>query len=178
MVHVKDLLIAEDDELAGRDAGDLVRPLPAVPETRDLEHLLLSMREQRAHASLVVDEYGGTAGLLTLEDVLEELVGEIADEFDAEEPAGQTTDGAWVVPGTFRRDELQRLAGVRLPAGDAETVSGVLTEQLGRLLRRGDVLEVAGWTLRVLTMEGRRAGQVEVVAPPAGGGDGQGERRR
>ena len=165
MVHVKDLLIAEDDELAGRDAGDLVRPLPAVPESRDLEHLLVSMREERAHASLVVDEYGGTAGLLTLEDVIEELVGEIADEFDSEEQAGQTTEGAWVVPGTFRRDELERLAGVRLPPGHAETVSGVLTTELGRLLRRGDVLDVDGWTLRVVTMEGRRAGQVEVVAP-------------
>ena len=165
MVHVKDLLIAHDDELVGRTAGDLVRPLPAVPESRDLEHLLVSMREQRAHAALVVDEYGGTAGLLTLEDVIEELVGDIADEFDTEEVAGRTTEGAWVVPGTFRRDELERLAGVRLPEGASETVSGVLTEQLGRLLRRGDVLDLDGWRLRVLTMEGRRAGQVEVVAP-------------
>ena len=168
MVHVKDLLIAEDDELVGRDAGDLVRPLPAVPESRDLEHLLVNMREQRAHAALVVDEYGGTAGLLTLEDVIEELVGEIADEFDTEEQAGRTIEGAWVVPGTFRRDELERLAGVQLPDGEAETVSGVLTEELGRLLRRGDVLDVDGWRLRVLTMEGRRAGQVEVVAPAEG----------
>lgn len=165
MVHVKDLLIADEDELVGRDAGDLVRPLPAVPESRDLEHLLVLMREQRAHAALVVDEYGGTAGLLTLEDVIEELVGDIADEFDTEEQPGRTTEGAWVVPGTFRRDELERLAGVRLPQGEAETVSGVLTEELGRLLRRGDVLDVDGWRLRVLTMEGRRAGQVEVVAP-------------
>lgn len=166
MVHVKDLLIAEAAELVGRGAGDLVRPLPAVPESRDLEHLLVLMREQRAHAALVVDEYGGTAGLLTLEDVIEELVGDIADEFDSEEQAGRTTEGAWVVPGTFRRDELERLAGVQLPEGEAETVSGVLTEELGRLLRRGDVMEVDGWRLRVLTMEGRRAGQVEVVAPP------------
>ncbi len=165
MVHVKDLLIAEDAELVGRGAADLVRPLPAVPESRDLEHLLVLMRERRAHAALVVDEYGGTAGLLTLEDVIEELVGDIADEFDSEEQAGRTTEGAWVVPGTFRRDELERLAGVQLPEGEAETVSGVLTEELGRLLRRGDVMEVDGWRLRVLTMEGRRAGQVEVVAP-------------
>lgn len=165
MIHVKDLLIAPDSELADRTAGDLVRPLPAVPESQDLERLLLSMREDRAHAALVVDEYGGTAGLLTLEDVLEELVGDIADEFDSEDLPGATTEGAWVVPGTLRRDELERLAGVLLPEGEAETVSGALTEQLGRLLRRGDVLEVDGWRLRVLTMEGRRAGQVEVVAP-------------
>jgi len=165
IVHVKDLLIAEADELAGRLASDLLRPLPAVPESRDLEHLLVSMREERAHATLVVDEYGGTAGLLTLEDVIEELVGDIADEFDSEEQAARTSEGAWVVPGTFRRDELERLTGVQLPDGEAETVSGALTEDLGRLLRRGDVMEVDGWRLRVLTMEGRRAGQVEVVAP-------------
>lgn len=166
MVHVKDLLIADEEELAGRTAGDLVRPLPAVPESRDLEHLLVSMREERNHAALVVDEYGGTAGLLTLEDVIEELVGDIADEFDTEEQPARNEEGAWVVPGTFRRDELERLAGMSLPEGEAETVSGVLTEELGRLLGRGDVLEVDGWRLRVLTMEGRRAGQVEVVAPP------------
>lgn len=168
MIHVKDLLIAPASELVDRTAGDLVRPLPAVPESQDLERLLLSMREDRAHAALVVDEYGGTAGLLTLEDVLEELVGDIADEFDSEDAPGPTSDGAWVVPGTLRRDELERLAGVALPDGEAETVSGVLTEQLGRLLRRGDVLELDGWRLRVLTMEGRRAGQVEVVAPAQG----------
>jgi CBS domain containing-hemolysin-like protein len=167
VVHVKDLLIAHEDELVGRTAADLLRTMSAVPESQDIQHLLVTMRDQRAHAVLVVDEYGGTAGMLTLEDVIEELVGEIADEFDTEEQAGRNPSGAWVVPGTFRRDELERLAGVRLPDGDAETVSGVLTEEFGRLVRRGDVLDVEGWTLRVLTLEGRRAGQVEVVAPDA-----------
>ncbi len=165
MVHVKDILIAEEHELRGRTAVDLLRTLSAVPESRDLETLLLGMREQRAHVALVVDEYGGTAGLLSLEDVLEELVGEIADEFDLDERSERSPDGAWVVPGTFRRDELERLTGLALPDGEAETVSGVLTEELGRLLRRGDLLEHDGWRLRVLTLEGRRAGQVEIVAP-------------
>lgn len=165
VVHVKDLLIADEADLAGRSAGDLVRPMPAVPESRDLEHLLVSMRDERAHVALVVDEYGGTAGLLTLEDVIEELVGEIADEFDLEESPASRSDGAWVVPGTFRRDELERLAGLALPDDGPETVSGVLTARLGRLVRRGDEVHEAGWTLRVLTVEGRRAGQVEVVAP-------------
>ena len=156
-------MIAEESELRGRTASDLLRPLPAVPESRDLEKLLHDMLEDRAHVALVVDEYGGTAGILSLEDVLEELVGEIADEFDDEFEAGRQGEGAWVVPGTLRRDELERLSGCVLPHGEAETVSGVLSEELGRLPRRGDVLERDGWTLRVLTVEGRRAGQVEVV---------------
>lgn len=167
VIHVKDLLIADEADLAGRTAGDLVRALPAVPESRDLEHLLVSMRDTRAHVALVVDEYGGTAGVLTLEDVIEELVGDIADEFDGEEGPASRSDGAWVVPGTFRRDELERLAGLRLEDDQAETISGVLTSRLGRLVRRGDEVTHDGWTLRVLTVEGRRAGQVEVVAPAA-----------
>jgi CBS domain containing-hemolysin-like protein len=165
VVHIKDLLIAEPHELRDRTAHDWLRKLDAVPESRDLEQLLRGMQKNRAHVALVVDEYGGTAGLLTLEDVLEELVGEIADEFDGEDRSAKPSDGAWVVPGTFRRDELHRLTDLVLPEGQAETVSGVLTEMLGRLVRRGDEVDVEGWTVRVLTVEGRRAGQVEVVAP-------------
>jgi CBS domain containing-hemolysin-like protein len=165
VVHVKDLLIAEDHELRGRTAAELQRPISAVPESRDLDHLLREMRSERNHVALVVDEYGGTAGVLSLEDVLEELVGEIADEFDAEEVPGREAGatGAWVVPGTLRRDELERLSGCVLPEGESETVSGVIAEDLGRLPRRGDTFTSGVWTLRVLTVEGRRAGQVEVV---------------
>ena len=80
--------------------------------------------------------------------------------------AATRSDGAWVVPGTFRRDELARLAGLVLPAeDDAETLSGVVTARLGRLVRRGDEITHDGWVVRVLTVEGRRAGQIEVVAP-------------
>ncbi len=167
LVHVKDVLIAEDAELEGRTVADLLRPIPAVPESRDLEHLLHDMRGDRSHAVLVVDEFGGTAGVISLEDVIEELVGEIEDEFDAGEPEAERADErVWVIDGTLRHDELERLTGLRLPDSEAETVSGWLTEQLGRLLRRGDLVRTAsGWQLRVLTLEGRRAGDVEVLAP-------------
>ncbi|MFP5308365.1 MAG: hemolysin family protein [Actinomycetes bacterium] len=168
LVHVKDVLMRTEDELAELTVADLLRPLPAVPESRDLEHLLRDMRADRSHACLVVDEFGGTAGLLALEDVLEELVGEIADEFDPERDRGRRShERAWVVEGMLRLDELERLTGLRLPEGDAETLSGWLTERQGRLLRRGDAVDVAGWCLRVLTLDGRRAGQVEVVADDA-----------
>ena len=166
IVHVKDVLIRDEGELAGRTVTDLLRPIPAVPESRDLEHLLADMRTDRSHAVLVVDEFGGTAGMLTFEDLLEELVGEIEDEFD---PAGglvrRTGPRRWVVAGTVRRDELRRLVGLELPAGEAETVSGHLTEVLGRLPRRGDVVDQDGWLLRVRSLAGRRAGEVEVTAP-------------
>jgi len=165
VVHVKDILIAEPGDIEGRTAAQLRRAMPVVPESRDLDQLLNDMRAERSHLALVIDEYGGTAGVLTLEDILEELVGEISDEFDPAELEPRDRGGAWVVPGSMRRDQLQRLTGLDLPEGETETVSGAISEVLGRLPARGDSIEQEGWTLRVLTMDGRRAGQVEVVAP-------------
>ena len=161
LVHVKDVLMLED--LEGVTVADLLRPVPAVPGSRDLEELLQEMQAGRAHAALVVDEFGGTAGIITLEDVIEELVGDIADEFDPSPPPVRHLDTQrWLVQGTLRRDELVQAVGMHLPEGEADTVSGFLTEQLGRLVRRGDTVEVGHWRLRVRTLEGRRAGDVEV----------------
>jgi CBS domain containing-hemolysin-like protein len=169
LVHIKDVLLAPDERRGELTVRDLLRPIPAVPETRDLEHLMRDMLDDRSHAVLVIDEFGGTSGLLTLEDVLEELVGEIDDEFDAEQHARRSDERVWVVPGTLRRDEAERLTGVELPEGQAETVSGWLVEQVGRLLERGDrVVTDEGWQLTVLYLEGRRAGEVEVRAPAPG----------
>jgi len=166
LIHVKDVLIRDAAELQQLSVHDLMRPIPAVPESRDLEALLPDMLRDRAHALLVVDEFGGTAGLLTLEDVLEELVGEIADEFDDERGTSRPNDRVWVVPGTLRRDEVTRLTGLDLVDSDAETVSGWIVERLGRLAARGDrVTTPGGWQLSVLRLEGRRAGDVEIRAP-------------
>lgn len=165
VVHVKDLLIAEPSELEGRTAIDLMRAVPVVPESRDLDRLLDDMRRLRSHLALVVDEYGGTAGILTLEDILEELVGEIEDEFDTDTDRPSGRSGRWIVEGTMRRDELERLTGLRLAAEETETVSGAIGEVLGRLPAVGDEIGHEGWTIRVLTVDGRRAGRVEVTAP-------------
>ncbi|MFO7961935.1 MAG: hemolysin family protein [Nitriliruptoraceae bacterium] len=170
MVHVKDLLTGTDLALATTPVSGLVRPIVAVPASRDLEHLLQEMLERRAHAVLVVDEFGGTAGLLTLEDVLEELVGEIADEYDEEHRLGGDRDRVWKVPGIVRRDEVERLTGIDLGEGDAETLSGWLVEQLGRLVIAGDrYVTDDGWAVTVRSLEGRRAGEVELRAPERSG---------
>lgn len=167
-VHVKDVLVRDPDELERVRVRDLLRPIPAVPETRDLEQLLVDLRADRSAAVLVVDEFGGTAGMLTLEDILEELVGEIEDEFDPEAGVLRSHGRrATVVDGTLRKDELERLVGLRLPESDTETVSGHLTEVLGRLVERGDEIEIDGWRLIVRTVSGRRAGKVEVIPAPA-----------
>lgn len=171
LVHVKDALIREPGELAGVTTGDLMRPVMVVPESRDLEALLGDMRDRRAHATLVVDEYGATIGMVTMEDVLEELVGEISDEFDAAEHIRTIGDRQWTVDGLLRRDELRRLTGLRLPSEETETVNGWLMEHLGRLVRRGDEVVHEGWTLRVVDLNGRRAGTVVVKAPDVDQGD-------
>jgi CBS domain containing-hemolysin-like protein len=166
LVHVKDLLTDPDPAALDRPISEVLRPIVAVSSTRDLEHLLADMLAQRAHAVLVVDEFGGTAGLLSLEDVLEELVGEIADEYDDEDQPVAADERVWRVAGTTRRDELARLCTLELDAEDAETVSGWLVEQLERLLVPGDAVTTAdGWRLTVLDLDGRRAGEVEVRAP-------------
>ncbi len=168
IVHVKDVLVGEVGDPQATAVADLMRPIAAVPESRDLESLLREMLESRSHAALVVDEYGGTAGLVTLEDVLEELIGEIEDEFDEARDGVHRTESVWVVPGTTRRDELERSTGLSLPDSESETVSGWVTERVGRLLEAGDRWTTDdGWVLTVLSLEGRRADRIEVRAPEA-----------
>ncbi len=172
LVHVKDALTRDDRDIDRMTVSDIMRPVTAVPESRDLEHLLDDMREQRNHAVIVIDEFGGTAGLLALEDVLEELVGEFEDEFDDERHPRLVDERRAVVSGSLRRDEAMREIGVDLDGGEAETVSGWMVERLGRLPRVGDrATTPAGFELRVLTLEGRRAGEVEVRAPRRGPGN-------
>jgi CBS domain containing-hemolysin-like protein len=166
LVHVKDVLVLDDDEVPGLRVADLLRPIAAVPESRDLEHLLKDMQRDRSHAALVIDEYGGTAGMVSLEDVIEELVGDIADEFDPRSTDVQRIGPRrWVVPGALRRDELLSTTGLVLPEGEAETVSGHITEVLGRFPEVGDTVEHEGWILTVTRAEAHRAEHVELAGP-------------
>jgi CBS domain containing-hemolysin-like protein len=161
--HAKDLLRVPARDMDAPVARSLIRPMLVVPESRNVRPLLLEMRQQRRHFALVVDEHGGTAGIVTLEDVVEELVGEIRDEFDVRELGiEQLADERYLVPGTLRIDEAAGHLGVDLPEGDYETVAGFLMDRLGRIPKRRDAVEHDGWRLRVRSMQRRRVVQVVI----------------
>jgi CBS domain containing-hemolysin-like protein len=162
-LHAKDLLRVPTGEREAPIRADLIRPMLVVPESRNLQPLLLDMRRERRHFALVVDEHGGTAGIVTIEDLIEELVGEIRDEYDLSEfGIEQLADGRYLVPGSLRLHEAADHLGVALPDGDYETVAGFLMDRLGRVPKRRDQVLWDGWRLRVRTMHRRRVVQVLV----------------
>ena len=161
--HAKDLLDVADSERDKPLARRLIRQMLVVPESRQLHPLLLDMRRQRKHVALVIEEHGGTAGIVTLEDLLEELVGEIQDEHDAGELGViHLEEGRYCIPGALRIDEVERFVGIDLPEGEYETVAGFLMDRLGRIPKRRDVVDHNGWRLRVTSMHRRRVEQIIV----------------
>jgi CBS domain containing-hemolysin-like protein len=155
---------------------------PEVPETVHLGPLLVELREQGLQMAVVVDEYGGTSGVVTLEDVVEELVGDVADEHDRRRTsAALAADGSWHLPGVLRPDELTETTGLRVPdEGPYETLGGLLMARLGRIPTEGDSVEVDGVLLQVERMAGRRVERLRVVSLDDGldaaAPDGRGER--
>ena len=171
VVQAKDLFRVPPAARAAVPVADLLQPALAVPESARLGRLLTEMREARTPLAVVVDEYGGTAGIVTLEDVVEELVGEIADEHDVDEPRVVAhADGSLGVPGSWRIDEVARDTGVALPEGDYDTVSGLVMAELGRLPEVGDTVELATARLVVESMNGLAVGTVRLT-PLADGGE-------
>src|SRR5687767_3726817 len=140
-------------------------PAFVVPETRDLADLLADLRRMGSHLAIVVDEHGGTAGIITLEDVLEEIVGEIDDEHDR--PAPQLTRvqraGEWLLPGTLHRDEVFDTCGFSVPDGDYETLAGFVLDRLGRIPEVGEGFEHDGWHLDVVELDGHRVATVRLL---------------
>jgi CBS domain containing-hemolysin-like protein len=137
-----------------------------VPETLELDELLPQLRSRGLQLAVVVDEYGGTAGVVTLEDLVEELVGPVQDEHDpAERPARPLADGGWLLSGLLRPDEVAELTGIELPrdARRYETLGGLVTAHLDRIPADGDTLTLDGVRLRVARMDGFRVDQVEVA---------------
>jgi CBS domain containing-hemolysin-like protein len=156
VVHLKELLWALNDRGMTLDLRALARPALLVPEMRLIQDLLLDFQKQKQHLAMVVNEHGGIDGLVTLEDVLEELVGEIQDEFDREViNLRQTRSGAWLAQGNVTLEQLEDHLNLRLEA-EAGSVSlgGYFQEQLGRILETGDELSIQGWRIRVLEMRG------------------------
>ncbi|MGW8568152.1 hemolysin family protein [Isoptericola sp. NPDC055881] len=185
LVHLRRAVGVPHDRRGEVPAAALMVDAPRVPETVRLGPLLVELRGLGLQMAVVVDEYGGTSGIVTLEDVVEELVGDVADEHDPRR-AGvvRGTDGSWVVPGVLRPDELEERTGLVVPEGPAyETLGGLVMAVLGRVPAQGDEISAGGARLRVEAMDGRRVERLRVRADPppdatsGSAGDVRGEGR-
>jgi putative hemolysin len=159
------------------DLRAIMRQPLFVPDTKPLATLLREMRRDRAHMAIVIDEFGGTEGIVTIEDVVEEIVGEIEDELDEAEPVlEQGAEGEVIMSGGFAIAELNEQYGLELPDADYTTVGGFVLGRLGRVARVGDEVTIRGGTLRVLEMSNRRIARLALIlrklpAAPAAGDD-------
>jgi CBS domain containing-hemolysin-like protein len=168
VIHIKDALFRRE----GQDLSELVRPVPFLPETITVEDALRRCRRERKKSAFVVDEYGAVLGLITMEDLLEEIVGEIADEYDVEEspPLERLADGRLRVDGTLGLRDWQEAVGLALPEMGVDTVGGVVMALLDKVPEKGDRVEYEGIELTVESAAGRRAVSVLVRLPEGGTG--------
>jgi len=165
-VHVRDLLGQDPGTAAQTRLGQILRPILFLPGTATVLPTLSRMRRENSHIAIVADEYGGTDGILTLEDLVEELVGEIYDEYDTgKDPEDQhlALEGELVVDGGLILQEFDRLTGIALPEGQYETVAGYILERLGRMAVPSDTVAAPGGKLRVLEVEHHRIRSVRVI---------------
>ena len=167
VVHVREVHGVPAGERATTPLLPFLASMVAIPESRDLAEVLLDLRRENAHLAVVVDEYGGTAGIITLEDILEEIVGEIADEHDPkdETPLRATAAGEWILSGTVHPDELADATTLVIPEGEYETLAGFMLDRLGHIPGTGEMVEFEGWMLRVEAMDRRRIAEVRVQSP-------------
>ena len=165
ILHVRDLFgTLVDRGLAAVEVEQLVRPAYVVPETKDLAALLTEFRRTNQHMAIVVDEYGGMEGIVTLEDLLEEIVGEIEDEFDLpDESVEQVDEDTIRIDGTFPIDDFNEQFRTELPAEDYHTVAGFVFGQLGRAAQEGDEVSHDGMVFRVEEVEGQRIDKLAVT---------------
>ncbi len=165
VVHAKAILAGLRADPSQRLEA-VMRPTLFVPGTREVEDVLADMKRQKVHLAIVLDEYGGTAGLVTMEDLLEEIVGQIYDEYDRPDaPSGGSSGGApaTLIPGSTEISEVNKTYGLQLDGTDYTTIGGVIFGTLGRLPKTGDRVELPGAAFEVVEMEGRRVGNVRVT---------------
>jgi CBS domain containing-hemolysin-like protein len=167
VVHVRKVHGVPAEQRSTTGVINFIEPVFAVPESRDLAEVLIDLHRENAHLAVVVDEYGGTAGIITLEDILEEIVGEIADEHDPlERPISRSVaEGEWILAGTTHPDELADRTTLEIPEGEYETLAGFLLDRLGHIPGAGEIVVFEGWTLRVEAMDRRRIAEVRVQSP-------------
>ncbi|KAA9089062.1 hemolysin family protein [Microbacterium radiodurans] len=161
-VHVRDLLDAASTD-ADQIVQAIVRPIPYFPSTARLLPTLTAMRAEGSQIAVVVDEYGGTDGIVTLEDLVEEVVGEIVDEYDTEDMPHPLTGDGGPVDGRLNLQDFEEATGISIPRGASDTVAGFVIEQLGRLARVGDRIEVDGASIEVTALDRRRIARLHVT---------------
>jgi putative hemolysin len=162
-VHVRDMFELDEEERKRRRVRELVRPVRFVPETKWVNDLLKEMQQDRAHMAMAVDEYGNTAGLVTLEDLVEEVFGEIRDEHEPGLDVTQDAEGGYIVSGNFGVDRLEELVQFRPPEEtESTTVGGLLMEWLGRVPQPGETVQRAGIRMEVLAGDELRVKQVRI----------------
>jgi CBS domain containing-hemolysin-like protein len=165
VVHVKQAFAVPAENRAMIRVGTLASPVPTVPSSLDGDALLDRLRGRGLQVAVVVDEYGGTAGIVTLEDLVEEIVGDVRDEHDRLEVSQiRPLDGqSWIISGLLRTDEVADAIGFVMPEGDYETVAGLVLERLGRIPDVGDEVELDGWRLTVMRMDRRRIADIRLT---------------
>jgi CBS domain containing-hemolysin-like protein len=168
IVLVKDVFAVPYSERASTPVAKIMQDAPIVPESRDLESLLLELRASRKQMAVVVDEYGGTAGIITVEDIIEEIVGDIEDEYDVGEAARFTQPaiaGVNVVSGMLHPDEVFEQTGFEMPPGDYETLAGFLLSVCGHIPQQGEHISYEDWEFKIIEMDRNRIDRVLIVAP-------------
>jgi len=164
----KDLLrfFAEDGE-GDFDIRECLRPAVFIPESKRLNVLLKEFRVSHNHMAIVVDEYGGVSGLLTIEDLLEQIVGDIGDEYDIDEAEGIRKEGerTFAVPALTRIEEFNTAFGTRFSNEECDTIGGLVLHELGRMPRRGETVEIGGLELKVVRSDRRRIESLRVTTP-------------
>jgi CBS domain containing-hemolysin-like protein len=164
IVHVKQVFAVPVDRRVRTRVSTLARPVPTVPETLPADALLERLRDSGLQVAIVVDEYGGTAGLVTMEDLVEEIVGDVRDEHDRGEgppvrPLGRTS---WLVSGLLRDDEVAEATGFRMPEGEYETLAGLVLARLGEIPEVGDEVRMDGWRITVMLMDRHRIAELRL----------------
>ncbi len=183
--EVQGILLAKDllrffveDQPDDFDIKECLRPAVFIPESKRLNVLLKEFRVTHNHMAIVVDEYGGVSGLLTIEDVLEQIVGDIGDEYDVDESEGirKEADRSWTVPALTRIEDFNQAFGTRFSDEEYDTIGGLILQELGRMPRRGEAVQIGGLELKVTRAVRRRIETLRVTSPrdldirPADGG--------
>jgi CBS domain containing-hemolysin-like protein len=167
IAYTKDLMRVEREGKGGQSVAAVMRPAVFVPETKPVARLMREMQAGKYHMAILVDEYGGIAGLVTLEDCIEELVGDIVDEYDVEDAeVERLADGELRVDGGLSIDELNELLELDLPDSDWDTVGGFVLSTLGHVPREGESVEYHGHRFTAERMEGHRIARVRVAPVP------------